>query len=240
MTDQDNNIYHIEEQPETAAQQSETAAQEATATASLAAGQPEPIQRPEPEQFAKPAGGGNAGGNGNRKLWITIAILAAIILVGATWIAATHFATSDEEPPMADTAVTDSGNVDVINYETDNTPADTSANASTAPEAAEQSDADAAKTANIAFAGTLVSSDGSSTSAVKLQLHIDGNNSVRGISRNADMAYNLSGTYDTDSHRLLIYEDGGGRFDGTYADASYSGTYTDASGNKATFNIALQ
>lgn len=246
-----------QQQQPTATQQQQPAPQQQTAMPPRQPQPQRPYTRPSTET-AQPAGvppangtvlggeptgdnGGKGGNSTNRKLWIAVIVLAAIIVIGLTWILATHYATSGEDKPLADTTDTSANTVDVLDYQTDNSPADT---AGTAPEANAQEEQNTQSpeaqptTQQVSLSGTMASADGSATSSVKLNITIDDQGNVNGTSQAKGSSFSVYGHYDKGTHRMNITEEGGGQYSGQYKDGNFSsGHYVDADGKKWTLNL---
>jgi len=173
--------------------------------------------------------------NSNTGLWITIVILAVIILAGGAWIAAHHFFSPDA-PASDDSAQADEDRIEVVSYETDDTP--TAAPAPRQPE--ETKGKETAEESIVAdFVGSLINEEGSPTVSVAVSLAFEDSGSVQGTSQNGDKSFSLSGRYDRDTHRLLLYEDGGGCFDGTlHEDGKYAGQYRNGAETPVSFSMS--
>lgn len=227
MTDsKDEQLYRIEDPASTTDNNAETSTDAPQAPRPAAVPPTPPTSAGEPPRQS----------GSNKGLWITIAILAAIILVGGTWIAASHFMQPAEAVP-ADTVATDTNAVEVVSYETDDTPTED-------PNAVDPNapiEEESALRPHVAdFVGTITATDGDGIVSVGLSITFEGSGSVQGTSKNGDHSYSISGRYDSETHRLLVYEDGGGHFDGTlHEDGKYIGKYHGASETPSEFSLTL-
>ena len=183
-------------------------------------------------------------------LWIVIGILSAIILIGVTWFIATNMKTSSSSSNDNNNDENDD-NVEVVDYETDDTPtqsdtydADTLAvpdveatsydEDNSTSTTSSTSDADATNV----ITGYLYHSDGDKQCFVTLRFTVDDDNEVSGTASFNNTTLRISGNYYEASKKLLIYENGGGRYEGYATDGSYSGKYYDDAGTWS-FNMKL-
>lgn len=178
----------------------------------------------------------------NTVLWVVIGILSAIILIGATWFIATKVLGDDSK--SSDNSEDSIGNdVEVVDYETDDTPtqsdtydADTLAepdveevyntdNASNSHSSSTSSD----DNTNV-ITGYLHHSDGDKSCYVRLVFTVDNDSEVNGTASFNNTTLDISGNYYDGSKKLLIYENGGGRYEGYVNGSTYSGKYYDNDG----------
>lgn len=178
----------------------------------------------------------------NTVLWVVIGILSAIILIGATWFIATKVLGNDSK--SSDNSEDSIGNaVEVVDYETDDTPtqsdtydADTMAepdveevyntdNASNSHSSSTSSD----DNTNV-ITGYLHHSDGDKSCYVRLVFTVDNDSEVSGTVSFNNTTLDISGNYYDGSKKLLIYENGGGRYEGYVNGSTYSGKYYDNDG----------
>lgn len=178
----------------------------------------------------------------NTVLWVVIGILSAIILIGATWFIATKVLGDDSK--SSDNSEDSIGNdVEVVDYETDDTPtqsdtydADTLAepdveevyntdNASNSHSSSTSSD----DNTNV-ITGYLHHSDGDKSCYVRLVFTVDNDSEVSGTASFNNTTLDISGNYYDGSKKLLIYENGGGRYEGYVNGSTYSGKYYDNDG----------
>lgn len=178
----------------------------------------------------------------NTVLWVVIGILSAIILIGATWFIATKVLGDDSK--SSDNSEDSIGNdVEVVDYETDDTPtqsdtydADTLAepdveevyntdNTSNSHSSSTSSD----DNTNV-ITGYLHHSDGDKSCYVRLVFTVDNDNEVSGTVSFNNTTLDISGNYYDGSKKLLIYENGGGRYEGYVNGSTYSGKYYDNDG----------
>lgn len=178
----------------------------------------------------------------NTVLWVVIGILSAIILIGATWFIATKVLGDDSK--SSDNSEDSIGSdVEVVDYETDDTPtqsdtydADTLAepdveevyntdNASNSHSSSTSSD----DNTNV-ITGYLHHSDGDKSCYVRLVFTVDNDSEVSGTVSFNNTTLDISGNYYDGSKKLLIYENGGGRYEGYVNGSTYSGKYYDNDG----------
>ena len=178
----------------------------------------------------------------NTVLWVVIGILSAIILIGATWFIATKVLGDDSK--SSDNSEDSIGNdVEVVDYETDDTPtqsdtydADTLAepdveevyntdNTSNSHSSSTSSD----DNTNV-ITGYLHHSDGDKSCYVRLVFTVDNDSEVSGTVSFNNTTLDISGNYYDGSKKLLIYENGGGRYEGYVNGSTYSGKYYDNDG----------
>lgn len=178
----------------------------------------------------------------NAVLWVVIGILSAIILIGATWFIATKVLGDDSK--SSDNSEDSIGSdVEVVDYETDDTPtqsdtydADTLAepdveevyntdNASNSHSSSTSSD----DNTNV-ITGYLHHSDGDKSCYVRLVFTVDNDSEVSGTVSFNNTTLDISGNYYDGSKKLLIYENGGGRYEGYVNGSTYSGKYYDNDG----------
>ena len=178
----------------------------------------------------------------NTVLWVVIGILSAIILIGATWFIATKVLGDDSK--SSDNSEDSIGSdVEVVDYETDDTPtqsdtydADTLAepdveevyntdNTSNSHSSSTSSD----DNTNV-ITGYLHHSDGDKSCYVRLVFTVDNDSEVSGTVSFNNTTLDISGNYYDGSKKLLIYENGGGRYEGYVNGSTYSGKYYDNDG----------
>lgn len=178
----------------------------------------------------------------NTVLWVVIGILSAIILIGATWFIATKVLGDDSK--SSDNSEDSIGSdVEVVDYETDDTPtqsdtydADTLAepdveevyntdNASNSHSSSTSSD----DNTNV-ITGYLHHSDGDKSCYVRLVFTVDNDSEVSGTVSFNNTTLDISGNYYDGSKKLLIYENGGGRYEGYVNGSTYFGKYYDNDG----------
>lgn len=178
----------------------------------------------------------------NTVLWVVIGILSAIILIGATWFIATKVLGEDSK--SSDNSEDSIGSdVEVVDYETDDTPtqsdtydADTLAepdveevyntdNTSNSHSSSTSSD----DNTNV-ITGYLHHSDGDKSCYVRLVFTVDNDSEVSGTVSFNNTTLDISGNYYDGSKKLLIYENGGGRYEGYVNGSTYSGKYYDNDG----------
>ncbi len=178
----------------------------------------------------------------NTVLWVVIGILSAIILIGATWFIATKVLGDDSK--SSDNSEDSIGSdVEVVDYETDDTPtqsdtydADTLAepdveevyntdNTSNSHSSSTSSD----DNTNV-ITGYLHHSDGDKSCYVRLVFTVDNDSEVSGTVSFNNTTLDISGNYYDGSKKLLIYENGGGRYEGYVNGSTYSGKYYDNNG----------
>lgn len=178
----------------------------------------------------------------NTVLWVVIGILSAIILIGTTWFIATKVLGDDSK--SSDNSEDSIGSdVEVVDYETDDTPtqsdtydADTLAepdveevyntdNTSNSHSSSTSSD----DNTNV-ITGYLHHSDGDKSCYVRLVFTVDNDSEVSGTVSFNNTTLDISGNYYDGSKKLLIYENGGGRYEGYVNGSTYSGKYYDNDG----------
>lgn len=178
----------------------------------------------------------------NTVLWVVIGILSAIILIGVTWFIATKVLGDDSK--SSDNSEDSIGSdVEVVDYETDDTPtqsdtydADTLAepdveevyntdNTSNSHSSSTSSD----DNTNV-ITGYLHHSDGDKSCYVRLVFTVDNDSEVSGTVSFNNTTLDISGNYYDGSKKLLIYENGGGRYEGYVNGSTYSGKYYDNDG----------
>ena len=183
----------------------------------------------------------------NTVLWVVIGILSAISIIGATWFIATKVMGDDSKSSDSDsTSLGD--DVEVVDYDTDNTPSqseeadvdtfvaepdymgsddsysgDESSSSSSSSSSNSSSSSSSSSHANV-ITGNLSLNGQNKTCYVKLSFDMSGTASFN------NTTVNITGNYYPGSHKLLIYEDGGGRYEGYVNGGTYSGTYHDDAG----------
>ena len=170
----------------------------------------------------------------NTVLWVVIGILSAIILIGATWFIATKVLGDDSK--SSDNSEDSIGSdVEVVDYETDDTPtqsdtydADTLAEPDVASNSHSSSTSSDDNT-NV-ITGYLHHSDGDKSCYVRLVFTVDNDSEVSGTVSFNNTTLDISGNYYDGSKKLLIYENGGGRYEGYVNGSTYSGKYYDNDG----------
>lgn len=178
----------------------------------------------------------------NTVLWVVIGILSAIILIGATWFIATKVL-GDDSKSNDNSEDSIGSDVEVVDYETDDTPtqsdtydADTLAepdveevyntdNTSNSHSSSTSSD----DNTNV-ITGYLHHSDGDKSCYVRLVFTVDNDSEVSGTVSFNNTTLDISGNYYDGSKKLLIYENGGGRYEGYVNGSTYSGKYYDNDG----------
>lgn len=178
----------------------------------------------------------------NTVLWVVIGILSAIILIGATWFIATKVL-GDDSKSNDNSEDSIGSDVEVVDYETDDTPtqsdtydADTLAepdveevyntdNTSNSHSSSTSSD----DNTNV-ITGYLHHSDGDKSCYVRLVFTVDNDSEVSGTASFNNTTLDISGNYYDGSKKLLIYENGGGRYEGYVNGSTYSGKYYDNDG----------
>uniref|UniRef100_UPI0040287329 hypothetical protein n=1 Tax=Alloprevotella sp. TaxID=1872471 RepID=UPI0040287329 len=178
----------------------------------------------------------------NTVLWVIIGILSAIILIGATWFIATKVLGDDSK--SSDNSEDSIGSdVEVVDYETDDTPtqsdtydADTLAEPdveevyNTDDTANSHSSSTASDDNTTVITGYLHHSDGDKSCYVRLVFTVDNDSEVSGTASFNNTTLDISGNYYDGSKKLLIYENGGGRYEGYVNGSTYSGKYYDNDG----------
>lgn len=178
----------------------------------------------------------------NTVLWVVIGILSAIILIGATWFIATKVLGDDSK--SSDNSEDSIGNdVEVVDYETDDTPTQSDtydADTLAEPDVEEVYNTDNASNSHSSstssedntnvITGYLHHSDGDKSCYVRLVFTVDNDSEVSGTVSFNNTTLDISGNYYDGSKKLLIYENGGGRYEGYVNGSTYSGKYYDNDG----------
>lgn len=178
----------------------------------------------------------------NTVLWVVIGILSAIILIGATWFIATKVLGDDSK--SSDNSEDSIGSdVEVVDYETDDTPTQSDTyNADTLadPDVEEVYNTDDTSNSHSSstssddntnvITGYLHHSDGDKSCYVRLVFTVDNDSEVSGTASFNNTTLDISGNYYDGSKKLLIYENGGGRYEGYVNGSTYSGKYYDNDG----------
>ena len=178
----------------------------------------------------------------NTVLWVVIGILSAIILIGATWFIATKVLGDDSK--SSDNSEDSIGSdVEVVDYETDATPpqSDTyDADTLAEPDVEEVYNTDDTSNSHSSstssddntnvITGYLHHSDGDKSCYVRLVFTVDNDSEVSGTASFNNTTLDISGNYYDGSKKLLIYENGGGRYEGYVNGSTYSGKYYDNDG----------
>ena len=178
----------------------------------------------------------------NTVLWVVIGILSAIILIGATWFIATKVLGDDSK--SSDNSEDSIGNdVEVVDYETDDTPTQSDtydADTLAEPDVEEVYNTDDASNSHSSstssddntnvITGYLHHSDGDKSCYVRLVFTVDNDSEVSGTASFNNTTLDISGNYYDGSKKLLIYENGGGRYEGYVNGSTYSGKYYDNDG----------
>lgn len=178
----------------------------------------------------------------NTVLWVVIGILSAIILIGATWFIATKVLGDDSK--SSDNSEDSIGNdVEVVDYETDDTPTQSDtydADTLAEPDVEEVYNTDDTSNSHSSstssddntnvITGYLHHSDGDKSCYVRLVFTVDNDSEVSGTASFNNTTLNISGNYYDGSKKLLIYENGGGRYEGYVNGSTYSGKYYDNDG----------
>lgn len=178
----------------------------------------------------------------NTVLWVVIGILSAIILIGATWFIATKVLGDDSK--SSDNSEDSIGNdVEVVDYETDNTPTQSDtydADTLAEPDVEEVYNTDDTSNSHSSstssddntnvITGYLHHSDGDKSCYVRLVFTVDNDSEVSGTASFNNTTLDISGNYYDGSKKLLIYENGGGRYEGYVNGSTYSGKYYDNDG----------
>lgn len=204
----------------------------------------------------------------NVALWITIVVLAAIIIGGVTWYVVTHVLNDKDKTELVDDdGYHDEETAQVISYETDDTPADLAEQKPTEPLDSETADehpvpaedrASSTATAEdnatdnsssssaapdpmtgYVFSGSITGTDGTSSSIV-IESNISNHGVVNGLSEHASRNYNIYGHYIKEINRLVINEQSGGKFEGTLSGSQYTGKYRDAEGTTHSFSFRVR
>ena len=178
----------------------------------------------------------------NTVLWVVIGILSAIILIGATWFIATKVLGDDSK--SSDNSEDSIGNdVEVVDYETDDTPTQSDtydADTLAEPDVEEVYNTDDTSNSHSSstssddntnvITGYLHHSDGDKSCYVRLVFTVDNDSEVSGTGSFNNTTLDISGNYYDGSKKLLIYENGGGRYEGYVNGSTYSGKYYDNDG----------
>lgn len=178
----------------------------------------------------------------NTVLWVVIGILSAIILIGATWFIATKVLGDDSK--SSDNSEDSIGSdVEVVDYETDDTPTQSDtydADTLAEPDVEEVYNTDDASNSHSSstssddntnvITGYLHHSDGDKSCYVRLVFTVDNDSEVSGTASFNNTTLDISGNYYDGSKKLLIYENGGGRYEGYVNGNTYSGKYYDNDG----------
>lgn len=178
----------------------------------------------------------------NTVLWVVIGILSAIILIGATWFIATKVLGDDSK--SSDNSEDSIGNdVEVVDYETDDTPTQSDtydADTLAEPDVEEVYNTDDTSNGHSSstssddntnvITGYLHHSDGDKSCYVRLVFTVDNDSEVSGTVSFNNTTLDISGNYYDGSKKLLIYENGGGRYEGYVNGSTYSGKYYDNDG----------
>lgn len=204
----------------------------------------------------------------NVPLWITIAVLAAIIIGGVTWYVVTYVLNDKDKTELVDDdGYHDEETAQVISYETDDTPTDPAEQKPTEPldneladehpaptedrtsstTTAEDNATDNSSSSSAApdpmtgyvFSGSITGTDGTSSSIV-IESNISNHGVVNGISEHASRNYNIYGHYIKEINRLVINEQNGGKFEGTLNGNQYTGKYRDAEGTTHNFSFRVR
>lgn len=178
----------------------------------------------------------------NTVLWVVIGILSAIILIGATWFIATKVLGDDSK--SSDNSEDSIGSdVEVVDYETDDTPTQSDtydADTLAEPDVEEVNNTDDTSNSHSSstssddntnvITGYLHHSDGDKSCYVRLVFTVDNDSEVSGTVSFNNTTLDISGNYYDGSKKLLIYENGGGRYEGYVNGSTYSGKYYDNDG----------
>lgn len=178
----------------------------------------------------------------NTVLWVVIGILSAIILIGATWFIATKVLGNDSK--SSDNSEDSIGSdVEVVDYETDDTPTQSDtydADTLAEPDVEEVYNTDDTSNSHSSstssddntnvITGYLHHSDGDKSCYVRLVFTVDNDSEVSGTVSFNNTTLDISGNYYDGSKKLLIYENGGGRYEGYVNGSTYSGKYYDNDG----------
>ena len=191
-----------------------------------------------------PSGEGNEPPRrNNTALWIVIGVLSAIILIGATWWIASSVYGSESKSGDADSDSL-ANDVEVVDYDTDDTPTDAGEEADADTIAAADYDNTSSDNDNSSSSSAISSSSDDDTNVITGNLVLNGQNKTCYVKLSFDLNDNevsgkayfnntsadISGNYYPGSHKLLIYEDGGGRYEGYVNGNTYSGSYHDDAG----------
>lgn len=178
----------------------------------------------------------------NTVLWVVIGILSAIILIGATWFIATKVLGDDSK--SSDNSEDSIGSdMEVVDYETDDTPTQSDtydADTLAEPDVEEVYNTDDTSNSHSSstssddntnvITGYLHHSDGDKSCYVRLVFTVDNDSEVSGTVSFNNTTLDISGNYYDGSKKLLIYENGGGRYEGYVNGSTYSGKYYDNDG----------
>lgn len=178
----------------------------------------------------------------NTVLWVVIGILSAIILIGATWFIATKVL-GDDSKSNDNSEDSIGSDVEVVDYETDDTPTQSDtydADTLAEPDVEEVYNTDDASNGHSSstssddntnvITGYLHHSDGDKSCYVRLVFTVDNDSEVSGTASFNNTTLDISGNYYDGSKKLLIYENGGGRYEGYVNGSTYSGKYYDNDG----------
>lgn len=178
----------------------------------------------------------------NTVLWVVIGILSAIILIGATWFIATKVL-GDDSKSNDNSEDSIGSDVEVVDYETDDTPTQSDtydADTLAEPDVEEVYNTDDASNSHSSstssddntnvITGYLHHSDGDKSCYVRLVFTVDNDSEVSGTVSFNNTTLDISGNYYDGSKKLLIYENGGGRYEGYVNGSTYSGKYYDNDG----------
>lgn len=178
----------------------------------------------------------------NTVLWVVIGILSAIILIGATWFIATKVL-GDESKSSDNSEDSIGSDVEVVDYETDDTPTQSDtydADTLAEPDVEEVYNTDDTSNSHSSstssddntnvITGYLHHSDGDKSCYVRLVFTVDNDSEVSGTVSFNNTTLDISGNYYDGSKKLLIYENGGGRYEGYVNGSTYSGKYYDNDG----------
>ena len=178
----------------------------------------------------------------NTVLWVVIGILSAIILIGATWFIATKVL-GDDSKSNDNSEDSIGSDVEVVDYETDDTPTQSDtydADTLAEPDVEEVYNTDDTSNSHSSstssddntnvITGYLHHSDGDKSCYVRLVFTVDNDSEVSGTASFNNTTLDISGNYYDGSKKLLIYENGGGRYEGYVNGNTYSGKYYDNDG----------
>lgn len=178
----------------------------------------------------------------NTVLWVVIGILSAIILIGATWFITTKVL-GDDSKSSYNSEDSIGSDVEVVDYETDDTPTQSDtydADTLAEPDVEEVYNTDDTSNSHSSstssddntnvITGYLHHSDGDKSCYVRLVFTVDNDSEVSGTVSFNNTTLDISGNYYDGSKKLLIYENGGGRYEGYVNGSTYSGKYYDNDG----------
>ena len=178
----------------------------------------------------------------NTVLWVVIGILSAIILIGATWFIATKVL-GDDSKSNDNSEDSIGSDVEVVDYETDDTPTQSDtydADTLAEPDVEEVYNTDDTSNSHSSstssddntnvITGYRHHSDGDKSCYVRLVFTVDNDSEVSGTASFNNTTLDISGNYYDGSKKLLIYENGGGRYEGYVNGSTYSGKYYDNDG----------